>query len=75
MILAGGGNALNGSKNFVIGNYNNVQGSNNWIFVSKFTGKINGDLLIADWRVEIDKAKLILINPMLSISFIDASKN
>jgi hypothetical protein len=50
-VIAGGANSVNGNKNIVIGNYNTVDGSNNWIFVSKFTGKINGDLLIGQWRI------------------------
>jgi predicted lipoprotein len=50
-VIAGSGNAVNGNKNLVIGNYNNVEGNNNWVFVSKFTGKVNGNLLIGTWRI------------------------
>jgi len=52
-VIVGTGNSANGNKNIVIGNYNNVEGSNNWIFVSQYTGKINGDLLIGNWRIEL----------------------
>jgi len=50
-VIAGSGNSVNGNKNLVIGSYDNIDGSNNWVFVSAFTGKINGDLLIGDWRI------------------------
>jgi hypothetical protein len=50
-VIAGEGNYANGNKNVVVGTYNTVNGSNNWIFVSKFTGKINGDLLFKKWRI------------------------
>jgi hypothetical protein len=50
-VIVGTGNTVNGSKNFVIGNYDNIEGSSNWVFVSQFTGKINGDLLVGNWRV------------------------
>lgn len=42
---------VNGNKNLVIGNYNNVNGNNNWIFISKYTGNVNGDLIVGEWRV------------------------
>jgi hypothetical protein len=74
-VIAGSANSVNGNKNIVIGNYNTVDGSNNWIFVSKFTGKINRDLLIGQWRIELNKSNLILTNPRFAISFLDESRN
>ena len=74
-VVAGGANKVNGHKNIVIGNYNNIEGSSNWVFVSAFTGKINGDLLVGEWRIELDKANLILINTRLAISFLNEAKN
>jgi len=50
-VIVGSANGVLGNKNLVIGNYNSITGSNNWVFVSKFTGKIDGDLLIGDWRI------------------------
>ncbi len=50
-VIAGEGNYVNGKKNVVVGKYNTVNGSDNWIFVSKFTGEINGDLVIGKWRI------------------------
>jgi len=35
-------------KNVLIENYNNIEGSNNWVFISKFRGEINGELLISE---------------------------
>jgi hypothetical protein len=52
-VVAGQGNAVDGNKNVVIGNYNKVDGDNNWVFVSKFGGKINGVLLVGYWMVEL----------------------
>jgi hypothetical protein len=74
-VIAGAANSVNGDTNIVIGNYNDIEGSNNWVFVSNFKGNINGDLLVADWRVEIDKSRQILISPRRAISFIDESRN
>ncbi len=47
-VVAGGAKTVNGDKKIVIGNYNNIDGSNNWVFISAFTGKINGDLLVGE---------------------------
>jgi len=33
-----------------------VEGDNNWVFVSGFEGSIDGDLLIGEWRIELDKS-------------------
>ena len=74
-VVAGGANTVNGNKNIVIGNYNNIEGSNNWVFISAFTGQINGQLLIGEWRIEMEKANLILINTRLAISFLNEAKN
>lgn len=52
-VITGQGNEVNGRKNLIIGNYNNVQGDNNWVFVSKFGGKINGILLVGEWMIEL----------------------
>jgi hypothetical protein len=70
-VILGSGNKASGNKNVIVGNYNNIEGSNNWVFISKFTGKINGDLLISEWRVEIDKADQILEDARYAISFLD----
>ncbi len=74
-VVAGGGNTVHGNKNIVIGNYNNIEGSNNWVFISSFTGKINQELLVGKWRIEMEKANLILINTRLAISFLNEAKN
>lgn len=74
-VIVGTGNTVNGSKNFVIGNYDNIEGSNNWVFVSQFTGKINGDLLVGNWRVQLDKSKYIIWSPRFAISFLNEEKN
>ena len=74
-VVAGGGNTVHGNKNIVIGNYNNIEGSNNWVFISSFTGKINRELLVGEWRIEMEKANLILINTRLAISFLNEAKN
>ncbi len=74
-VIGGTGNGVNGNKNIVIGNYNVVNGSNNWVFISKFTGNINGDLLVSNWRIELDKAIYVLINPRFVISNINDERN
>jgi len=47
----GSNSSITGNKNIVIGNYDSITGSNNWVFVSNYTGIINGDLLLGNWRV------------------------
>jgi hypothetical protein len=74
-VVAGSGNNVVGNKNIVIGNYNNIQGNNNWVFVSQFTGKINGDLLIGNWRIELEKSYLIPFSPRFAISLINDPRN
>lgn len=74
-MILGSNTAVAGNKNIVIGNYNNITGSNNWVFISNYTGKINGDLLLGKWRIEIDKDSLILVNPRFAISYIYEFKN
>lgn len=71
-VIIGGNNTINGDKNIVIGNYDNITGSNNWVFVSSYSGNITNDLVIGNWVIQLDKAKLILINPQFAISFINA---
>jgi hypothetical protein len=74
-VILGSNTAVTGNKNIIIGNYNNITGSNNWVFISNYTGKINGDLLLGKWRIEIDKDSLILINPRFAISYIYDYRN
>lgn len=42
-------------ENIILGSYDNVIGNNNFVFVSKYSGEINGDLIIENWEVEFDK--------------------
>ncbi len=58
-----------------MGNYNTVRGSNNYIFIEKYTGQANGDLLIGKWRIEIEKKRAILVNSTNAISFINEETN
>jgi len=74
-VVLGSGSSVNGNKNVIIGSYNNITGSNNWVFISNYTGSVNGDLLLKDWRIELDKDRLILINTRFAISYIDETKN
>jgi hypothetical protein len=65
-------NKVAGKKNIVFGNNNKIKGNNNWVFVSNYSGRnIYGDLIVNDFRVEMDKITLILVNPNLAISYID----
>ena len=69
-MIAGTHNKVNGTKNIVIGNYVDIKGSNNWVFVTKFTGETNGDLIIGSWRIVLDKSSNILVSPRFAITFL-----
>jgi hypothetical protein len=62
---------FNGSKNVIVGSYNTIYGSNNFIFVEQFTGSANGDLLLEMYRIDLTKVELILIDPTMAISFLN----
>lgn len=42
---------VDGDKNVIVGSYNTITGSNNFVFIEKYTGQANGDLLIGKWRI------------------------
>lgn len=74
--MSGVDNLVAGKKNIVFGNNNRIKGNNNWVFVSNYSGRnIYGDLIVNDFRVEMDKISLILVNPNLAISYINQDKN
>jgi hypothetical protein len=70
-VIRGKSNKVGGTKNVIVGNYNTLRGSNNYVFIEKYTGQANGDLLVGKWRIEIEKKMLILINSSFAISFIN----
>lgn len=45
-VIYGDYNSLTGSGNLLIGSYDTIYGNNNFVFVDKFSGSINGDLLV-----------------------------
>ena len=45
------------------------------MFIEKYKGQANGDLLLGKWRIEIEKKTLILINSGFAISFINEETN
>ena len=51
-VIQGQGNSVSGTKDIVLGSYNNVQGGgNNWIFTNYYTGRISGDLVVDRYRI------------------------
>ena len=74
-VIRGKSNRVGGTKNVIVGNYNTLRGSNNYVFIEKYTGQANGDLLVGKWRIEIEKKRLILINSSFAISFINSETN
>lgn len=58
-VIFGVGDVVDGTKNLIIGSYDTVHGSNNFVFVDKYSGSIDGDLLVGKWRIELDKRYLL----------------
>jgi len=50
-VIAGQQNSIDGSKNFIVGSFNTLKGNDNYVFIEKYTGQANGDLLIGKWRI------------------------
>lgn len=57
-----------GDDNIILGSYNNIIGSDNFVFVSRYSGVISGDLIIENWKVEFDKKDLVIRDPNLVVS-------
>jgi hypothetical protein len=46
-VVQGQGNSVSGTKDIVLGSFNNVTGGGgNWIFTNYFTGRASGDLIV-----------------------------
>jgi hypothetical protein len=45
-VVQGQNNYLSGTKDIVLGSFNNVTGGGNWIFTNYFTGHASGDLIV-----------------------------
>ena len=50
-MIQGKKNAIDGNENVIVGSYNTLKGNNNYVFIEKYTGQANGDLLIGKWRI------------------------
>lgn len=57
-----------GDDNIILGSYDNIIGSDNFVFVSRYSGIISGDLIIENWKVEFDKRNLVIQDPNLVVS-------
>ncbi len=67
-VVQGQGNSVSGTKDIVLGSFNNVTGSGgNWIFTNYFTGQASGDLIVERYRVKMDKKHLASTRPDLVV--------
>ena len=57
-----------GDDYIILGSYDNIIGSDNFVFVSRYSGVISGDLIIENWKVEFDKRNLVIQDPGLVVS-------
>lgn len=62
-MVIGSNNTITGSGSLLIGNYDNITGGNNFVFVSNYAGSIDGDLVIENWKVQLDKRYLTVVYP------------
>ena len=57
-----------GDDYIIMGSYDKIIGSDNFVFVSRYSGVISGDLIIENWKVEFDKRNLVIQDPGLVVS-------
>ena len=70
-VVIGEGNMVKGSRNILVGNYDSIRGSNNFVFVDSFDGSANGALLIEKWKIILNKRESIKTNPSWAIFLIN----
>jgi len=46
-----------------LGSYDTIVGSGNYVFVPKYTGEISGDLVIMNWRIQLDMRNYTMTDP------------
>lgn len=52
----------------MVGSYDNITGSNNFVFASNYTGSGEGDLIVESWKVQLDKRSLVMVMPIMVVS-------
>ena len=70
-MVVGKDSKVNGSNNILVGNFDSITGSNNFVFVDSYQSSTNCALLIGKWRVEFDKKRWIKLRPEYAIFFIN----